>query len=168
MEVKSTELAAALLRILKREFKMKRLLVAVIMAIFLVSCSSIGQVVKEEPVVQVQPAKPEILPVFKEAKEKALKGTLVQGNLRASCKEMGPDKKCLIVDIKESVIALTKAEGPMMQILYFNEITGGYLIEVYFVRELIGQEVLTREKANEVAIQLMNEFEVFVDGGITI
>uniref|UniRef100_A0A6M3JLR0 Uncharacterized protein n=1 Tax=viral metagenome TaxID=1070528 RepID=A0A6M3JLR0_9ZZZZ len=160
-------------RILKIGFPIAVIILLALFAIAVLStsCSYIGQDTKTDPIVQTQPVTPqkvEVLPVFKEAKEKALNGSLVRGNLRASCKEMGPEKKCLIVDIKEMVIVLTKAEGPMLQVLYFNEITGEYLIELYFARELIGQEVLTKETANEVAIEMMIEFEAFVDGGIPI
>ena len=159
-------------RILKVGFPIAVItLLALFVVVLSTSCSYRGQDTKKDPVVQTQPVTPqkvEVLPVFKEAKEKALNGSLVQGNLRASCKETGNEKKCLIVDIKEMVTALTKAEGPMMQILYFNEITGEYLIEAYFARELIGQEVLTREKANEVAIEMMEEFEALVEDGLPI
>jgi len=141
---------------------MKRLLAIIMIGLFLTVGCSFNKTLPPTPQVeQVQPIKVEILPVFKEAKEKALKGNIHSPSLRGVCKETNEEKKCLFINVEGNMIILTKAEGPLLLGLVFDERTGIYGIVVFFEEQMTEGFEITQEEANTFGIRMMQEFENF-------
>lgn len=160
-------------RILKIGFPIAVIILLALFAIAMLStsCSYIGQDTKTDPIVQTQPVTPqkvEVLPVFKEVKERALKGNIDRYPIKGTCKEANGEKKCLLINTEQNIIGLTRAEGPYLLLLMFNEQDGMYMAELYFAGQLVEQREPTAEEANAMAIEMMKEFDNLADGGIPI